>query len=51
VELCEYHGGAQRGGICVPEGYMGKGWDRFAAELDLFFLGKKSPVTFREAKS
>ena len=33
VELCEYHGGAQRGGIRVPEGYLGKGWHRFAEEL------------------
>uniref|UniRef100_A0A2N9I4J4 Reverse transcriptase domain-containing protein n=1 Tax=Fagus sylvatica TaxID=28930 RepID=A0A2N9I4J4_FAGSY len=51
VELCEYHGGAQRGGLRVPEGYMGKGWDKFATALDLFFLGKKSPVEIRAGTS
>lgn len=24
VELCEYHGGVQRGGIQVPEGVLGQ---------------------------
>jgi hypothetical protein len=51
VELCEYHGGAQRGGIRVPEGYLGKGWHRFAEELNSFFLGKQPPVEFREGRS
>ena len=41
VELSEYHGGAQRGGIRVPEGFKGKGWDSFAKELASFFLGKE----------
>jgi hypothetical protein len=44
VELSEYHGGAQRGGIRVPEGYRGAGWDRFAMELAAFFLGKRVVV-------
>jgi hypothetical protein len=51
VEVCEYHGGAQRGGLRVPEGYLGKGWNRFAEELASFFLGKKSPVELRDGKS
>uniref|UniRef100_A0A2N9IRA3 Reverse transcriptase domain-containing protein n=1 Tax=Fagus sylvatica TaxID=28930 RepID=A0A2N9IRA3_FAGSY len=51
MELCEYHGGAQRGGIRVPEGYMGKGWHRFAEELNSFFLGKQPPVELREGRS
>uniref|UniRef100_A0A2N9F6L3 Uncharacterized protein n=1 Tax=Fagus sylvatica TaxID=28930 RepID=A0A2N9F6L3_FAGSY len=51
VELCEYHGGAQRGGIRVPKGYLGKGWHRFAEELNSFFLGKQPPVEFREDRS
>uniref|UniRef100_A0A2N9IMC9 Reverse transcriptase domain-containing protein n=1 Tax=Fagus sylvatica TaxID=28930 RepID=A0A2N9IMC9_FAGSY len=44
VELFEYHGGAQRGGICVPEGYRGKGWARFERGMINFFLGKSAPV-------
>ncbi len=51
VELCEYHGGAQRGGIRVLEGYLGKGWHWFAKELNSFFLGKQPPVEFREGRS
>ncbi len=51
VEVCKYHGGAQRGGIRVPEGYLGKGWNRFAAELESFFLGKQPPVELRADKS
>jgi hypothetical protein len=51
MELCEYHEGAQRGGIRVPEGYMGKGWHRFAEELNSFFLGKQPPVELREGRS
>ena len=48
LELCEYHWGAQRGGIRVPEGYLGKGWNRFAEELNSFFLGKQPPVELRD---
>uniref|UniRef100_A0A2N9EUT4 Uncharacterized protein n=1 Tax=Fagus sylvatica TaxID=28930 RepID=A0A2N9EUT4_FAGSY len=44
VEISEYHGGAQRGSIRVPEGYRGTGWDRFAMEIESFFLGKSAPV-------
>jgi hypothetical protein len=44
VELAEYHGGAQRGGIRVPEGYRGKGWVRFEQGLVNFFLGKLASV-------
>ena len=38
VEVAEYHGGAQRGGLRVPEGYRGKGWARFKREICSFFL-------------
>ena len=44
VELAEYHGGAQRGGIRVPERYRGKGWVRFEQGLVNFFLGKSAPT-------
>ena len=42
VEISEYHGEVQRGGIRVLEGFWGKGWDRFAKELDSFFSGQGS---------
>uniref|UniRef100_A0A2N9GEV9 TIR domain-containing protein n=1 Tax=Fagus sylvatica TaxID=28930 RepID=A0A2N9GEV9_FAGSY len=51
VELAEYHGGAQRGGIRVSEGYRGKGWDCFHRELDFFFLGKAVPVTIGKPRN
>jgi hypothetical protein len=44
VEISEYHGGAQRGRIRVPEGFRGTGWDLFIKELDSFFLGKAAPA-------
>ena len=44
VELAEYQGGAQRGGIRVLEGYQGKGWARFESELINFFLGQSAPA-------
>jgi hypothetical protein len=51
VELSEYHGGVQRGGIRVPKGYRGSGWDRFAMELVAFFLGKREPVVVQADSS
>jgi hypothetical protein len=51
VELSEYHGGAQRGGIRVPEGYRGAGWDRFAMELAAFFRGKQESVVVQADSS
>ena len=55
VELAKYHGGAQRGGVRVPEGYRGKGWDRFERGLINFFLGKSAPAKetgkFRNGKT
>jgi hypothetical protein len=51
VELCKYHGGAQRSGIRVPEGYLGKGWNRFVVELQSFFLCKQPPVELKDGKS
>lgn len=50
VEISEYHGGVQRGGIRVLEGFWGKGWDRFAKELDSFFPGKAVPVKNQAGK-
>ena len=44
VEIFEYHGKAQRGGICIPKGFCSKGWDRFVKELDSVFLDKAVPV-------
>ncbi len=44
MELAEYHGEGQRGGIRVPEGYRGKGWARFAKEVTSLFLGKPAPA-------
>ena len=38
VELSEYHGGSHKGGIRVPEGRHGAGWDRFGFELRNYFL-------------
>ena len=40
VELSEYHGGSQKGGIRVPEGRHGADWDRFGYELRNYFLPK-----------
>ena len=51
VEICEYHGGAQRGGICILEGFQGKNWDRFVQELYSFFLGKVVLVETHAGKS
>jgi hypothetical protein len=44
VEVAEYHGGAQRGGLRVPEGYRGKGWARFEREVSSFFLRLAAPA-------
>ena len=51
VELCEYHGGAQHGGIRIPEGYRGKHWDRFVKELHSFFPNKASLAEHHAGKS
>jgi hypothetical protein len=51
VEICEYHSGAQRGGIRIPEGFRGKNWDRFIQELYSFFPGKAAPVETHVEKS
>ena len=50
VELAEYHGGAQRGGLRIPEGFRGKGWDRFAYEIEKFFLGKAALAQHKTGK-
>lgn len=33
------------------KGYLGKGWERFATELESFFLRKKLPVELRDGQS
>ena len=45
VEISEYHGGAQRGRLLVPEGRRGAGWLRFEDESELrpYFLAKIEP--------
>ena len=35
----------------MPEGYLGKGWNRFAEELNSFFLGKQPSVELRDGES
>jgi hypothetical protein len=40
VELCEYHGGSQRGNLRIPEGRKGAGWAQFGRELRQYFLPK-----------
>ena len=40
VELVEYHGGAQRGNLRIPEGRRGMGWVKFESELRRYFLTK-----------
>ena len=51
VEICEYHGRAQRGGIRIPEGFRVKNWDHFIQELYSFFPGKAAPVETHVGKS
>jgi hypothetical protein len=41
LEIAEYHGGAQKGSLRVPEGPQGTGWLKLALEIGSFFLGKK----------
>lgn len=45
LDIADYHGGSQKGGIWIPEGKRGEGWVRFDGEIHRFFLGKgRSPV-------
>jgi hypothetical protein len=41
LEIAEYHGGAQKGSLRVPEGPRGTGWLKLALEIGSFFLGRK----------
>ena len=43
VEISEYHGGAQRGQVRVPEGHRGAGWLRFEDRVHQYFLAKTEP--------
>ena len=40
LEISEYHNGARRGCLCVPEGRNKGGWAFFELKLREFFLGK-----------
>ncbi len=40
VELLEYHGGAHRGNLRIPEGWCGAGWTLFESALMKYFLTK-----------
>ena len=42
VELSEYHGGAQRCSIRIPEGRRGDGWALFVTELQKYYLETES---------
>nr|POE94931.1 hypothetical protein CFP56_64998 [Quercus suber] len=42
VEISEYHNGARRGCLCVPEGRNKGGWAFFELKLREFFLGKSA---------
>ena len=50
IEICEYHNGAQRGGIRISKGYRGKHWDHFVKELYSFFPGKAVTVEHQAEK-
>jgi hypothetical protein len=41
LEVADYHGGAQRGSLRIPEGARGSGWMKIAMEIGSFFLGQK----------
>ncbi len=47
VEVTEYHSGAHRGSIRIPEGRRGAGWSVFEFQVHKFFLGEiqKHPAT------
>jgi hypothetical protein len=40
LEVADYHGGAQRGSLRIPEGSRGSGWFKLAMEIGSFFLGQ-----------
>uniref|UniRef100_A0A2N9HAV5 Endonuclease/exonuclease/phosphatase domain-containing protein n=1 Tax=Fagus sylvatica TaxID=28930 RepID=A0A2N9HAV5_FAGSY len=40
LEVADYHGGAQKGSLRIPEGSRGSGWRKLAMELGSFFLGQ-----------
>ena len=41
MEVADYHDGAQRGSLRIPEGARGSGWMKIAMEIGSFFLGQK----------
>jgi hypothetical protein len=41
LEVANYHSGAQRGSIRIPEGSRGQGWAKLVSELWSFFLGRE----------
>ena len=44
LEVADYHSGAQRGSIRIPEGSRGKGWAKLVQGLWSFFLGRDAPL-------
>uniref|UniRef100_A0A2N9GDY5 Endonuclease/exonuclease/phosphatase domain-containing protein n=1 Tax=Fagus sylvatica TaxID=28930 RepID=A0A2N9GDY5_FAGSY len=49
LEVVDYHSGAQRGNIRIPEGSRGIGWGKLATEIGSFFLGRDvKPITSPE---
>jgi hypothetical protein len=40
LEIADYHGGAQRGTLRIPEGPRGSSWIKLAMEIGSFFLGQ-----------
>ena len=47
--MVDYHSGAQRGNIRIPEGSRGIGWGKLATEIGSFFLGRDvKPITSPE---
>ena len=49
VEISEYHNGARRGYLCVPEGRNKGGWAFLEMKLHEFFLGKSASRPGKEA--
>jgi hypothetical protein len=41
LEIVDYHSGAQRGSIRIPEGAKSAGWKKITSEIWSFFLGRE----------
>jgi hypothetical protein len=47
VEVAEYHSGALRGSIRIPEGRQGAGWSVFEFQVRKYFLGEVTIAPMR----